>query len=94
MLSGSPLETISPLFVKQAFPCVGPSVLAIINTGLSSDVVPLSFKHVVVEPQKTNLHKTVMDNFRPVSKLPFYPKSQTKLSTHNGNLSWSETMCF
>uniref|UniRef100_A0A3B3DJ46 Reverse transcriptase domain-containing protein n=1 Tax=Oryzias melastigma TaxID=30732 RepID=A0A3B3DJ46_ORYME len=74
--SGSPQDALSPLFVKELFSCVGPSVLAIINASLSSGVVPLHFKHAVVQPllKKPNLDNTVMGNFRPISKLPFLSK--------------------
>ena len=46
--SGSPCDTVPPHFFKEVFPCIGQSVLAIINSSLSSGVVSQSFKHAVV----------------------------------------------
>lgn len=43
--SGSPYDVVPPRFFKEVFPTVGPSVLAVINSSLSSGVVPKDFKH-------------------------------------------------
>ncbi len=48
--SGSPYDAVPPRFVKEVFPTVGPSVLAVVNSSLSSGVVPENFKHAVVQP--------------------------------------------
>ena len=71
--SGSPCDAVSPSFFKEVFPSIGQSVLAIINSSLSSGVVPASFKHAVVQPllRKPSLDRSVLANFRPISKLPF-----------------------
>ncbi len=47
--SGSPYDAVPPRFVKEVFPTVGPSVLAVVNSSLSSGVVPENFKHAVVQ---------------------------------------------
>lgn len=39
---------LSCLF-KEVFPTVGPSVLAVVHSSLSSGVVPKCFKHAVVQ---------------------------------------------
>ncbi len=44
--SGSPDDTV----FKEVFPTVGPSLLTGINSSLSSGVVPVNFKHAVVQP--------------------------------------------
>lgn len=56
----------------QLFPRIGQSVLAIINSSLSSGAVPANSKHAVVQPviKKPGLNQTVLVNFKPVSKLP------------------------
>ncbi len=71
--SGSPYDAVPPWLVKEVFPTVGPSVLAVVNSSLSSGVVPENFKHAVVQPliKKTGLDPTDLANFRPLSKLPF-----------------------
>ncbi len=48
--SGSPYDAVPPRFDKEVFPTVGPSVLAVVNSSLSSGVVPENFKHAVVQP--------------------------------------------
>ena len=79
--SGSPCDTVPPHFFKEVFPCVGQSVLAIINSSLSSGVVPQSFKHAVVQPllKKPGLDRGMLANYRPISKLPFITKILEKV---------------
>lgn len=62
--------------IKELFPILGPSVLSIINTSLSSGVVPASFKSAVIKPllKKPNFDPEVLNNFRPISNLPFLSK--------------------
>ena len=79
--SGSPYDVVPPGFLKEVFPCLGQSVLSIINTSLSSGVVPQCFKHAVVQPllKKPGLDGSVLANFRPISKLPFISKILEKV---------------
>ncbi|XP_076597184.1 uncharacterized protein LOC143326976 [Chaetodon auriga] len=79
--SGSPCDAVSPRLFKEVFPSIGEAVLAIINSSLSSGVVPLSFKHAVVQPllKKPGLDHCVLANFRPISKLPFISKILEKV---------------
>lgn len=78
--SGSPYDAVPPRF-KEVFPTVGPSVLAVVNSSLSSFVVPENFKRAVMQPPiKKNKQKnwsrdpTDLANFRPISRLPFLSK--------------------
>lgn len=48
--SGSPNDTIPPRLFKEVVPTIGPSILAVLNSSLSSGVVPKLFKHTVVQP--------------------------------------------
>ena len=79
--SGSPHDALPPRLFKEVLPCIGQSVLAIINSSLSSGAVPVSFKHAVVQPllKKPGLDQTVLANFRPISKLPFISKILEKI---------------
>ncbi len=79
--SGSPYDAVPPRFVKEVFPTVGPSVLAVVNSSLSSGVVPGNFKHAVVQPliKKPGLDPTELANFRPISKLSFLSKVLEKI---------------
>lgn len=72
--SGSPDDIVPPRLLKEVFSTVGPSFLKIINSSLSSRVVPANSKHPVVQPllKKPGLDPTVLANFRPFSKLPFF----------------------
>lgn len=55
--------------VMLFFSCIGKLVLAIINSSLSYGVVPVSFKHALVQPllKKPGLDHTVLANFSPGS---------------------------
>lgn len=68
-------------FFKEVFPTVGPYVLAVVNSSLSSGVVPKNFKHAVVQPliKKPGLDPVDLANFRPISKLPFLSKILEKI---------------
>ncbi|CAJ1051395.1 uncharacterized protein LOC117829052%2C partial [Xyrichtys novacula] len=79
--AGSPCDVVPPRLFKEVFPCIGQSVLAIINSSLSSGVVPPGFKHAVVQPllKKPGLDCSVLANFRPISKLPFISKILEKV---------------
>ncbi|XP_042341014.1 uncharacterized protein LOC121942011 [Plectropomus leopardus] len=59
----------------------GSSVLTLINSSLSSGVVPKNFKHAVVQPliKKPRQDTTVLSNYRPISKLPFMSKILEKI---------------
>ncbi len=71
-----PLDSIPARLVKDVFDTVGPSVVSLVNTSLSSGCVPAVFKHAIVQPllKKNNLDASILSNFRPISKLPFYRK--------------------
>lgn len=79
--SGSPCDALPPHFFKEVFRSIGLSVLAIINSSLSSGIVPQSLKHAVVQPllKKPGLDRCVLANVRPISKLPFISKILEKV---------------
>ena len=62
--SGSPADIVPSRLFKEVFQTVGPSLLEIINSSLSSGVVPKNFKHAVVQPllKKPGLDPTVLTN--------------------------------
>ncbi len=63
---------------------IGPNILLIINSSLFHGIVPLAFKHAVIEAvlKKINLDSTDLKNVRPISKLPFMNKILEKV-VHN-----------
>lgn len=70
---------------RQLFPKIGQSVLAIINSSLSSGAVPANSKHAVVQPiiKKPGLNQTVLVNFKLVSNLPFLSLFFRRLFIHS-----------
>lgn len=64
-----PLDVFPTKLLKEVFSTVGPVLLVLMNTCLSSGCVPVSFKHAVVRPllKKTHLDANILSNFRPVS---------------------------
>ncbi|XP_073786402.1 uncharacterized protein [Danio rerio] len=71
--SGSSCDVIPATLFKEAMHSIGPSVLSIVNSSLSTGIVTSSFKHAVIQPllKKANLDVSDMKNFRKISKLPF-----------------------
>ena len=68
-------------FLKSVFQTVGPDVLAIVNLSLSTGTFPSCFKHALVYPllKSPTLDASVLNNFRPISKLPFLSKVLEKV---------------
>lgn len=62
-----------PRFFKEVLATIGPSVLEIVSSSLSSGTVPLDLKYTVVRPllKKTDLDPSLCSNFRPISNLSF-----------------------
>ncbi|XP_075315190.1 RNA-directed DNA polymerase from mobile element jockey [Odontesthes bonariensis] len=79
--TGSPDDAIPPRLFNDVFLTIGPSVLALVNSSLSSGVVPENLKHAVVQPliKKPVLDPAVLANYRPISKLPFVSKILEKV---------------
>ena len=80
--------------LREVLDTVGPTILLLINTCLSSGCVPAAFKHAVVQPllKNPNLDPSILANFRPISQLPFlskvlervvYTQLQSHLATNN-----------
>ncbi|XP_054605029.1 uncharacterized protein [Nothobranchius furzeri] len=79
--SGSPLDVLPPRLWKAAFPCLGPSLGQIINGSLSTGVVPAALKAAVIRPtlKKPGADVSVIENYRPISTLPFTSKLLEKV---------------
>ncbi len=56
--------------------CVGPHLISVFNSSLSTGCVPDYFKTACVNPllKKPGLDPSLPHNFRPISKLPFIAK--------------------
>lgn len=80
--STCPTDVLPPHLLKGIFDTIGPVVQEIINSSLTLGVVPLDFKHAVVQPlikNKSNQDTTVLSNYRPISKLSFLSKILEKV---------------
>lgn len=67
--STSPTDPVPPHLFKEVWATIGPHVHAIINSSLSSGVVPAFCKKAVIEPliKKAGLDPTTVLNYRPIS---------------------------
>ncbi len=79
--SSSPLDVIPARFLKEVFNSVGPTVLSILNSSLSTGCVPSCLKHAVQHPL---LKKPILDpldykKIGPHSKLQFLLKVLEKV---------------
>jgi len=82
-ITGSPNDVIPPRLFKEVFPTVAHCILDIVNVSLITGVVPLSFKHAVVQPllKKPGLDQLELSNYRPSLSLSSlcFPKFWRKL---------------
>ena len=83
------LDPIPTWLLKQCSHELVPLITATINTSLTTSNVPADFKHAIIKPllRKPTLHKDILQNYRPVSNLPFVSKLVEKvvakqISTH------------
>uniref|UniRef100_A0A671US71 Reverse transcriptase domain-containing protein n=1 Tax=Sparus aurata TaxID=8175 RepID=A0A671US71_SPAAU len=70
------LDPFPAKLFKELWPALGPTMLNIVNSSLMTGVVPSSFKSAVVKPilKKPHLDPGSLNNYRPVSNLPFFSK--------------------
>lgn len=70
------LDPIPIKILKAVFNDLSEIILDMINSSLSSGVVPSAFKMAVVKPllQKPNIDPTAFNNYRPISNVPFLAK--------------------
>jgi hypothetical protein len=70
------LDTLPTNFFKTVFHLIAADVLQIVNVSLLSGTFPKSLKTAVVKPllKKNNLDASMLNNYRPISNLPFIGK--------------------
>uniref|UniRef100_A0A4W5PSW4 Reverse transcriptase domain-containing protein n=1 Tax=Hucho hucho TaxID=62062 RepID=A0A4W5PSW4_9TELE len=70
------LDPIPTKLLKELLPVLGPPMLNIINSSLSTGCAPNSLKVAVIKPllKKPNLDPENIKNYRPISNLPFLSK--------------------
>ena len=74
--SSCSLNIIPTGFFKTVFHCLASDILHIVNKSLQSGVFPQALKTAIIKPllKKHNLDETIMNNYRPISNLPFLSK--------------------
>ncbi len=80
----------NPLTLLQAIsPALLPALTHIINTSLLTGIFPTAFKQARVTPllKKPTLNTSLLENYRPISLLPFIAK-------HSNELSLTRSHCF
>ena len=75
------LDIIPTNFLKDIAHLLSDNILKIVNLSLQSGIFPESLKMAVVKPllKKKSLDSSVLNNYRPVSNLPFIGKLIEKL---------------
>lgn len=66
--------------LKFFLTCIELDVLQIVNSSIQSGLFPNALKTAVIKPllQKANLGASMINNFRPISNLPFVGKKCEK----------------
>ena len=79
--STCPLDPIPTKFFKDNFECMEDDVLALISSSLTSGTFPQEFKTALIKPllKKNNLDPLLLQNYRPISNLPFLSKLLEKI---------------
>ena len=70
------LDPLSTDYVKHCLDELLPHITSIVNASLSTATVPVLFKNALVIPllKKNGLDPNLLNNYRPVSNLPFISK--------------------
>src|ERR1043165_3048465 len=77
----SQLDPLPTWLLKKCVSVLAPFITALLNTSISSGVVPLSMKTAIVTPilKKPTLDSLDLKNFRPVSNLSLISKLLEKI---------------
>uniref|UniRef100_A0A8C8DYC0 Reverse transcriptase domain-containing protein n=1 Tax=Oryzias sinensis TaxID=183150 RepID=A0A8C8DYC0_9TELE len=80
-LSTCCLDVLPTRFLKSVLNSVLPSITQIVNMSLQSGIFPEALKTAVIKPllKKSGLDPTVLNNYRPISNLPFLGKVLEKV---------------
>lgn len=83
-LSSCSLDVVPPHLFREVLCVLEPFVLTIINSSLSQGTVPSILEHTVVNPlcKKASSDPYILDNYSPISKLPFLSKVMEKAVFH------------
>ena len=78
------LDPIPTTLLYENLDTLLPTITNIINTSLTTGIVPRDLKTAVVKPllKKPSLDKNLLKNYRPISNLPFLSKILEKVVLH------------
>ena len=78
------LDPIPTTLLYENLDILLPTITNIINTSLTTGIVPRDLKTAVVKPllKKPSLDKNLLKNYRPISNLPFLSKILEKVVLH------------
>ena len=78
------LDPIPTTLLYENFDILLPTIINIINTSLSTGIVPHDLKTAVIKPllKKPSFDKNLQKNYRPISNLPFLSKILEKVILH------------
>ena len=70
------LDVLPTSFFKNVFNCFASELIQIINNSLLSGIFPETLKTAVIKPllKKSSLAPLLLNNYRPISNLPFISK--------------------
>lgn len=90
------LDILQTGFFKNVSHCMASELLQIVNTSLLSGVFPQALKTAVIKPllKKNNLDTSLMNNYRPISNLPFLSKVIEKAVFQQLNSFLALNNCF
>ena len=79
------LDPMPTHLLKKCLQVTAPAIMIIINTTFETGTVPTSLKIANVRPvlKKPGLDKNAMQNYRPISNLPFLSKTMEHEPLHN-----------
>ena len=78
------LDPIPTTLLYENLDILLPTITNIINTSLTTGIVPPDLKTAIVKPllKKPSLDKNLLKNYRPISNLPFLSKILEKVVLH------------
>ncbi len=87
-----PLDPIPSHLLQAISPALLPALTHIINTSLLTGIFPTAFKQARVTPllKKPTLNTSLLENYRPVSLLPFIAKTLERVVFNQVSLFFSQ----
>ncbi|MPV02308.1 hypothetical protein FVA96_24225, partial [Escherichia coli] len=89
------LDALPTNFFKNVFDCLATDVLQIVNNSIQTGHFPKAFKTAVIKPllKKRSLDASIINNYRPISNLPFISKIIEKVVLQQLNHFLASTGC-